>query len=531
MRAAIVGMLLACASTASAQTLVTVQLGKDGELDETRLYVIDYSCGFEEPLLKSLTDSLYGFGVYSDITVNFGAKLKSRNAAANATTAEGALVFTTNVVTHRRKIFNRPDTRPGACTGQFFISGKERYALEPSAGYTETSTLGDLAARLATLVISGASAIYPLVRLTKPAEFDERVNQARDALKTFSDFQALFRVTRTDQVGQPEDIRVGTNVVTARDSGGKRVAWLVLQVTPVVSLVQSQHTSFLSAYQAAAADSAIDLTGGDEELRQRCSKIKQSYGLSGIQDTSDMAYLLYRRLLVGGASPEKTVKCMGDRPIALAALELLNLKKSPIPAIREYRISLNDIETYLPALPDSNQPHTRPHLASEIDSLVDGLSRHLRGQGLLGRDLAHLKGAFSDPVTVEDRTTDYKALTSITGTRTDSTSFTPNDLLAKLRSGGILRWRCVQRTKRDKPAASVWIYDRDVDSAVMIIAAKVGASEELDFNKSTLFGVHLLFASADPTKPLQISKLVFEERYRDAILKENPTCVKNTPTK
>jgi hypothetical protein len=91
----------------------------------------------------------------------------------------------------------------------------------------------------------------------------------------------------------------------------------------------------------------------------------------------------------------------------------------------------------------------------------------------------------------------------------------------------------VQRTKRDAIGAPVRYYDPDIDSALMVVAAKAGANEELDFNKTAFFGVHLLFAPANVTDRLHLKKLVFEQRFRDAILKENgPACgVKNTPPK
>jgi hypothetical protein len=372
-----------------------------------------------------------------------------------------------------------------------------------------------------------------LVRLAKPAEFDNRANQTRDVLKTFSDFQALFKVSNTESIDQPKGLRVGKNSVAAYDSKGRRVAWLTLTVTPVVSLVKSHNTKFLRAYQAAAATTPISITGNDDDLRQRCTQAKQAYLSSGIRDDSDIAYLLYQRLLAAGAPPPTTVRCMGLRAIALAALDLLNQKKSPIPATEELRISLEVIDVVLPVLPNSSQPHTRGvKLAKEMASFLDEFGRHLRGQGLIGKQLAHLMDDFLPQVTIEDRTLDYKALKlMLAGPPTDSTTLGREDFLSKLKTSGIIRWFCVQATKRDQPAEAIKFYDDDIDSAVMVIAAKAGANEELDFNKSTLFGVYVLFAPATVTEPLHINKLVFEERRRDAVLKENPSCVKNTPGK
>lgn len=493
--------------------------------------MVDYDCGFKKEFFRGFTSSLFGFGVYVDIVTNFGAELKSRNAAANPTTAATASVFNTNVVTYQIYGTVR-QPKPGPCTGQFFINGAEDYAMIGKAGYTETNTISNFAATVATLVIAGANALYPLVRETKPAEFDNRVNLARDILKDFADFQALFRVSSADSIDQPKDLRVGKNKVAAYDSDGNEVAWLTFNVNPVVSLVNSRSTKFLKAYQVAAASTAITLTGTDAELRQRCVDIKQTYVSSGIRDDFDIAYLLYQRLLASTASPEKTLICMGNRTIALAALDLLNRVRSPIVATRELRISQSDIDNILPVLANSEQPHPRMRLASEMEAFEDELGRHLRGRGLVGQQLAHLLNNFLPTVTIEDRTVDYKALKLMSsGQPTDTLDLTREKLLEELRKAGIIRWIGVQRTKRDFAGTSVSFYDPDIDSAVILIAAKAGANEELDFNKSTLFGVHVLFAPSNISDPLRIKKLIFEERFRDAILKDNPTWIKNTPGK
>lgn len=537
MRCLLVAALLALSSSASAESLIRITQGTGGELDETRLYVVDYDCGSKDSQLLELTKALYGFGVFTDITTNFGSEIKSKNAAANPAAADTASIFSANVLTYRYYVLGGGVQEPkhGACSGQFFIKGSENYSIIGKAGYTETSTLGDLAAKIATLVVTGASALYPLVRMTKPVEFDNRVNQARDIIKDLNDFQALFHVSNADSIEQPKDLKVGINSVIAYDAHNNRIAWQTFNVSPVVSLVRSKNTKFLKAYQATAIQTAIDLTGSDDDLRGRCIDAKQSYISSGFQDASDLAYLMYQRLLFSKAPPEKTTKCMGQRAIAQAALELLNQQKSPIVATSELRISQDDIDNYLPIVPDSKQPHPRAKLEQEMSTFLDELDRHLQSEsGLVGQQLAHLLDDFTAQVTIEDRTTDYKALKLIApGPAVDTITVTREEFLSKLKKAGMIRWLCVQRTKRDAVGAPVRYYDPDIDSAVMVIAAKAGANEELDFNKTTFFGVDLLFAPAKITDRLHLNKLVFEQRFRDAILKENAAIcgIKNAPVK
>src|ERR1700754_2115381 len=97
----LVAALFAWSSSASAQSLVRIDQGTGGDLDETRLYVVDYDCGYSRPKLLEFTKALYGFGLFTDITTNFGAEIKSKNAAATPAAVEGATIFNTNVVTYR----------------------------------------------------------------------------------------------------------------------------------------------------------------------------------------------------------------------------------------------------------------------------------------------------------------------------------------------------------------------------------------------------------------------------------------------
>ncbi|MDQ2080775.1 hypothetical protein RA307_11340 [Xanthobacteraceae bacterium Astr-EGSB] len=527
-----IAVLLTFNSAASAENFVKITQGTGGALGETKLYVVDYDCGYDQSRLRRYTSDLYGPGIFLEIATNFGVELKSQNAAATPGTATSAVVFNPVVISYRVKPAWTEPIAKATCPGQFFISGAETYMLAGKTGNTDEKNLSQFVGTVAGAIITGASAVYPMVRLTKPPEFDNSVNRVKDLVQAFSDFQNAFKVDASGKVDPPKELKVGKNSVTAYDHSGTRVAWLTLTVTPVVGLVKSNKTKFLSAYQTAAAATAISLDGNDDDLRQRCQQTKQMYFSSGIRDDTDIGFLLYKRMLqASGATREKIVKCIDDRATALAALDLLNRKNSPIAAIEKLQIKQEDIDNFLPIQAASDQPHTRTKLADEIDIFLDALGRHLRGQGLIGGQLAHLLDAFLPNIVIEDRTTDYRALNlMLPGPPKDSADLIREDVLAKLRSGGIIRWLCAQRTKRDQPGATLRIYDPNIDSAVMVVAAKASANDELDFGKSTLFGVHVLFAPAKVTEPLHIKKLVFEERFRDNILKANPGCVKNAPS-
>jgi hypothetical protein len=146
--------------------------------------------------------------------------------------------------------------------------------------------------------------------------------------------------------------------------------------------------------------------------------------------------------------------------------------------------------------------------------------------------LDRLLGYFSPSVTIEDQTLDYKALKLLFPEITSDTSKTlsKQDLLASFREKELKRWLCVQRTKAGV-APAIPLYDPDIDSSVMVIAAKAEANDTLDKNKSTLFGVYLKFNKAFNSEPLVINKLIFEEKKRDILLKANPTCIPDVPAK
>jgi hypothetical protein len=532
MKWGLVAALLLIVSSASAQTkFVKVSPGSGGDLDETRLYSVDFDCGYKQPLLSGYAREVYSPLPLDELVVIFGGSLYSRSAAAGPVPgATQTLVFAANVFTHKTALLGS-QTQQGSCKGLFYINGAESYRLEGQVASTVKNKFADIVSKGAALIIDTASAIYPLVRATKPPEFDNKVNNVKTLLQKYEEFRELFSVTRADKQIDSGDLRIGTNWIRAYNSDEELVAWIKLVVNPVVSLVKDNKTKFLTAYEAASAKTAISISGTDEELRQRCDQAQQTYFASGIRDITDVAYLLYRRLLTAFASPEKIVKCM-DREISLAALDLVNLKQSPIPASKNYRITQDDVDNYAPAKPASDQPHTRAMLADEMDSFVDILDRHLQSEnGLRGAQLAELIDDFTQQVVLVDMTTGYKALKLIQGQDIDTVTLSRDDFLAKLRKAGILRWLCVQRTKRNQLGGAVRLYDSKIDSAVMVIAAKAGANEELEFNKSTLFGVHVLFAKAAVTQPLHINKMIFEQKYRDSVLKENTTCVKGTPTK
>ena len=187
------------------------------------------------------------------------------------------------------------------------------------------------------------------------------------------------------------------------------VAWLKLEVQAVVSLVKSKNTKFLAVYEAASAKTAIPVTGTNgRNLPSNARKRSKPTMPLALRDISDVAFLLYRRLLT--ANREKIVRCIG-RQVALAALGLLNLKRSPIPADKDYQITKEDIDNYAPGLSNiPDQPHTRAKLDDEMNTFVDMLGRHLQSEdGLRGKQLAQLTGDFTAQIALEDKTINYKA--------------------------------------------------------------------------------------------------------------------------
>jgi hypothetical protein len=503
----------------AADKVVQVTPGSKGDLDPSRLYVVKYNCGKEDSSdLWGYRRLLSGVLVNGSGVVNVSATINSKTADATPA-ASGSTVFTSNILTATYGMLNYVTAAP-SCNGQFFINGLDNYSIVVEAGYTESTSVIDFLSSIATDAIDLTAAFHPLIRMTKPAELDNKINNTKTTLASLEKFRSLLTVPPA-KGKDSGDLRVGVNWVRALDGAKSPIAWLRLDVQPITGFLQNKvYQRYLIAFGDAALKTPISLDGDNNALSGRCDKIRQTYRSSGINDIKDVAYLMYR--------PEKIVTCL-RRETALAALDLL--KQNMLDPIKEYRITRADIDNYAPETKKSDQPHSRVTLDVEMNAFASLLGTHLQGNGLRGTQLAKLLADFSPSVTLEDTTRDYKVLAALKVNDPNAVSMTAksDDLLTKLKAAGIIRWGCVQRTKKDKPDPTFRIYDPEIDSAVMLIAAIAKPDEELDFNKTPMFGVHLLFEPAAPSDALHVKKIVFETDRRDIILRQNPTCAKNVP--
>jgi hypothetical protein len=516
----------------AADKVVQVTSESQGDLDPSRLYVVKYKCGIDDGpnRMQRYRRLLSGSLVNGSGTVNVSATINSKTADA-AQAATGSTVFTSNILTATFSIFDHKAPEP-SCSGQFFVNGSDNYSIVGEAGYTESTSVTDVLSSIATDAIDLTSAFYPLIRMTKPAELDNNINNSKKALTSLESFRKLFTVP-PGKGKDSGDLRVGVNWVRALGDKNASVAWLRLDVQPIVGFLQTKpYTRYLIAFGDASQKTPISLAGDNDTLKGRCNAIRQTYGLSGIRDIKDVAYLMYRRLASAETlTREKIVACLG-RETALAASDLLKQKSSPLDVIiKDFRITDNDVDTFAPVENVSDQPHTRTTLGDEVSAFASLLGRHLQSNGLRGVQLSTLLADFSSDITVEDTTLNYKVLAALKVNDPNAVSITTKseDLLSRLKDAGIIRWGCVQATKKDKPDPTFRIYDPKVDSAVMLIAAIAKPDEDLDFNKTPMFGVQLLFEPAAPSESLHIKKMVFETDLRDIILRQNPKCAKNAP--
>jgi hypothetical protein len=537
MRNFIFWVLLVLPSSASfaADGRIAFIPGTGGDLKFTNLYSVDYKCRFDQQrsdaLIRSLidvTDSLFGVG-----TLNINVSIFSSNAAAAPVVpSAGATrtpIFSSNVATLQFRVFHASELAGRLCAGQFFINGSENYNVEAQLGVNVTNRAAEFFAKLTSLTLSTATNLYALFKAQPPPELVTSVNNGSALLTNYLNARDLFGATATVSKPDGGQLRIGKNVVYTYDGDGNVVSSMEMIVKPVVSLVMDDHTKFLAAYYAVSDPSgaAVTVTGTDDAIRGQCALATQVYYSAGISDDRDVAFLLYRRLILADNSTDKITKCLGPT-IARAALTIMDKLQRLEP---RYRITLANVKDLIP-VSTSDQPHNRPTLADEMDSFTDLLARHLQSDGLRAGQLSKLLSYFAPTVTVEDQTANYKALKLLYPEATADTSKTlsRDEMLASFREKGLKRWLCVQRTKANTTPTAP-LYDPEIDSAVTVVAAKAEASEVLDKNKSTLFGVHIKFNKAFNSEPLVINKLIFEERRLGIILKANPTCIPDVGAK
>lgn len=522
--------------------LVTVTSGTLGDLQSSRLYSVDYTCSANGSVGDFIANAQGLFhGVTSSGTINESVTIISSDAATPPVVADAAAasppapapqpsgntVFRINamMITYSGAISH--DLHGGTCSGQFFLSGKNNYRIEAAIGTNTKDTFADLVSKGAALVKSAATSMYALFRVTKPVEFDNNVQQAQDILTDYKAFADIFQVEDKKRQFDDNNLRVGRNWVTTYDQYGRVMSSVLFNVRPIVSLVIDGHSKFLDAYKEFSSTAALKVTGDAAAMRDQCDTEIQPYLTAGIRDNRDIAYLLYRRLLLVPTSSQDIAYCMGTE-VANAALSLLRTKPDILPMLTKYKVTPADIKN-IPILHPSDQPHNRPSLETDVSDLLYLLGRHLQSKGLRGSERDDLLHYFAPSVDVQDQTNDYKALALLFPEVIDQTGKTTDGpgLLDALRKAGIDRWLCVQRTKKQIAGSTIPIYDSKIDSAVMVIAAKASKDEKLDKNKTALFGVHLKFKEASNNDPLVINEMIFEERYRDIVITAN-SCITDT---
>jgi hypothetical protein len=510
--------------------------GAEGDLKFSGLYSVDYKCRVAKPRVDDLLKSLLGlvdFGLGNG-ALNANVSIFSSNAVtppvlpvAGATRTP---IFSANAASLKFAVMTDTSVEGSPCEGQFFVSGADNYSVEAQLAVNVTNQAAKLLADATALTLSTSTNLYALFKAQPPPELAASVNNASGLLTNLLNAHNLFGATSAINKSANGQLRIGKNVVNIYDGNRNIVSSLELIVKPVNSLVMDGHTKFLAAYYAASSTNgaAITVSGTDvDAIRGQCALATQVYYSAGITDDRDVAFVLYRRLILVDNSTDKIAKCFGPT-VGRSALIIMDKLQKLEP---RYRITLDNLRDLVPTT-SSDQPHNRPSLADEMDTFTDLLANHLQGDGLRAGQLSKLLGFLAPTVTVEDTTVNYRALKLLYPEITADTSkaLTREAMLASFKEKGLKRWLCVQRTKANS-TPTVPLYDPDIDAAVTVIVAKAEANDVLDKNKSTLFGVHLKFNKASNSEPLIINRFIFEQKRRDIILKANPTCIPDVTAK
>lgn len=519
-----------------AAEVVKIVSGSKGELQATRLYSLDYRCDVKPNVLDTVPYALddptklkskFTKGTLSNIVSIYK---QAGDAAPGAALAPTDAVFNTTVLAQDfvPLLHATPQSVFSDCKGQIYINGSSNFLIQSVVTVNSTNVLADALAKGATLLKSAVSMGYALFSKSQvPPEFSKNVNDASQLITDYTAFKAIFDAPSDFKVTKTAALRIGTNTVVTYDANNTPTSSVTLIVSPVVSLVADGHTSFISAYNASTTSAPLDLTStAFESLHDKCEFEAQKYYNVGINDDRDIAYLLYRRVLLASNPHQSTAQCMGAR-IALAALKIMRF----LPTIADsYKITDDDLKDIVTS-PPSMQPHNRPTLARDVHALLGMIASDAQTapDGLRGSDLSGFKKHLSSSIKVRDTTSGYEIMSMLfADTTNNERTVSIDDLRSSLRKAGVKRWLCEQATKKDKDT-SLPLYDPEIDSAVIVVAAKAERNDALDYNKSKLFGVHLLFAPAHNPDPLVVTDLVFEDRLRDVLLKENPGCVSNVP--
>lgn len=506
--------------SALADNTIAVKSGNRGNLVPNKIYQISFSCEVNSEALHSFANRVF---YLASETVAISVALKSQSVVGSGSTASSNTILNVPFIVYERNGPGIQSKKTDSCNGKLFVNGDEDFILSAAINMSNEATLADFVDRLAGVIVSGADAIYPLVRKKQPERMEGLINNSEGTIKAFATLLELFKLEIPTVVGAPVPLKVGQNSIDVIDQWGRLAVRYSLTVRGIEGFLKSDNEKYLSAYfEGMTVNSkSLDL----KNIRTSCEQARSDDRMSGFSDDLDAVYLLYRRLLTSsGINKEVIVECMGSRALAIQAVDLLKKRKSTLAPIPERTISELDVDDVFPAYPPSSQPHGRAVVAKEMSNLSALVGRHLQGAGLLNPQLQSLTSKFTVPIEVEDQTTDYVVLKTLAekNITEPAIQLSAQDFLSKLKVAGLLRWGCVQGTKRSEPSSA--FYDPEIDSAVLVLVARAKADDSITIGKTPIYAVHVLFKPTESASTFTISKLVFDDRYVAKVLAANAKC-------
>ena len=368
-----------CSITDCRAEVVKIIPGLGGEVQATRLYSIDYSCDVKSNSLDTVENALddptkikahLAKGTLSHVVSIYK---QTADAAPGATPAPTDAIFNTTVLAQDfvPLLHATPQSVFSECKGQIFVNGSSNFVIQAVVTVNSTNVLADALAKGSTLLKSAVSMGYALFSKSQvPPEFTKNVTDTSQLITDYTAFKSIFDAPSDFKVTKTATLRIGTNKIVTYDADQNVTSSVVLRVNPVVSLVADGHTNFISAYNASATNTPFDLNSfAFEELYKKCEFETQKYYNAGIKDDRDIAYLLYRRMLLASNSHQMIAQCMGPK-IARAALIIMK----QLPTVAEgYKINDDDLKNILTDTP-SKQPHNRPTLAKDVHALLNMLA-------------------------------------------------------------------------------------------------------------------------------------------------------------
>lgn len=520
MRVIFIVIFCLCSWSALADNRITPRSGSGGSLSPSKIYQVDYKCSVQIDSLQWFSNS---FSLnFSQQTVAIYVKLSSKSVADAVPGQSEVSIFNVPFVIFARNPFIS-SAKTNFCTGVFFIKGDDEYVLSADVGVSDQVKLGTFLDQLGTIVISAADSMYPLINKTKPEGMNDWINNSKGTITAFSDLFSLLKIESPVTKGPPVPLRVGVNSVDVVNPLNQEAATITLKVKSIDGFIKSGNEKYISSYFSKMKSNESNIE--KDKISISCQKRRSEDRSAGFSDDYDAVYLVYRRLLlVDEVDKQKIVQCMGSRALALQAVELLKKGLPSLSPIPERSISTEDVDDVFPAYPPSVQPQGRAWVAQDMDAFSRQIGLHLQGSGLVGSHLRNLTSRFSVPVMIEDQTTDYAVLKAmgIQNISEPTLPLEPQGFLDKAKSGGLLRWGCVQATRRDDPSSQ--FYDPGIDSSIIVLVAQAKRGEAVTVEKTPIYAVHMLFAPNATRGHYSISKMVFDDRYVAKVMAANAKC-------